>query len=188
MKAFERILDYLSLIKAPVQKYFRPGLNDSEIRNKMAEIGLFPNNQITSIYSRVNGTDISKGRLEQYYFFPRYILPTLELAVKLYKEECLGDHLWRVGLFPLFWNGNRDYLLVDCMNVEMGVFFYSPNDIRFEEAVKKYDSLDMLFQTLLRCYKEGGFGLEIEASDFYFNGTRVIEISKEMNPNSEYWQ
>jgi len=187
MKSFEDILDYLVLIKAPVQKYLCSGVAQSMIEKELAEINVFPDIQITSIYTKVNGTNIANERLDQYYFFPRYVLPSLEMSIKLYKEECLGDSLWNVGLFPLFWNGNRDYLLVDSTNGEKGVFYYSPNDVRFENVVKKYDSLDILFQTVLRCYKEGGYNLESETNNLQYDGTKVMEISKEMNPTSEYW-
>lgn len=102
--------------------------------------------------------------------------------------QCVDYGSWVKGFVPIFWNGNRDYLLVDCLNQNKGIFCYSPDDSRFDGIERRYDSFDHLFATVLQCFELGAYQLGRKLEDIHYDGEFVFSISRKMNPNSPYWQ
>jgi hypothetical protein len=139
------------------------------------------------LYQTLNGTAQSDIILGLQYFFPGNIMLSLEKAVELYDEECIEYGSWEEGFLPIFWNGNRDYLLVDCQNQKSGVYFYSPDEFRFDGIVKKYDTLELLFATVLQCFQLNAYHLGRTLEEIKYDGGLVVAISKQMNPGIEFW-
>jgi len=187
MNTLNRLLDYLNEINASVVGLLQKGLTKDEIQIALAKEGIEPNEDIQQFYQTINGTLMNNEYLGLQYFFPGHIMLSLEKSIELYKEECFEYSSWEQGYLPIFWNGNRDYLLTDCLDRNKGIYFYSPDEFRFDGLAKKYDSLESLFTTVLRCFQVKAYQLGKTLKDIKYDGEKVIAISKEMNPDSEYW-
>lgn len=187
MKQFEKLLRYLSEKDVFVIDLLQTGLSDEVIENIFATHRLNLYDNVREIYKKVNGTLENDVAIGLQYLFPGNIMLSLEKAIELYEEECIEYGSWEKGFIPIFWNGNRDYLLVDCLNKSEGVYFYSPDEFRFEGLAKKYDTLELLFSTVLQCFEIKAYGLGRTLDEIIYDGELVIKISKQMNPESAYW-
>lgn len=187
MKQFEKLLSYLREKNVFVIDLLQTGLSDEAIEKLFATHKLNLYDNVREIYKTVDGTLENDAALGLQYLFPGSIMLPLEKAFALYEEECIEYNSWEKGFVPIFWNGNRDYLLVDCLNKSEGVYFYSPDEFRFEGLARKYDTLELLFATVLQCFEVKAYGLGRTLEEITYDGDLVIKISKEMNPNSSYW-
>lgn len=187
MEDLIRLIDYLKSIDAPVIKLLQRGIAINEVRETLKKVSLNATGDIENLYHTINGTAASNDYLGMQYFFPGHIMLSIEKAIELYSEECLSYNSWESGYLPIFWNGNRDYLLIDCLNKAPGIYFYSPDEFRFDRISKKYDSLNSLLVTVLKCFEAKAYQLGDTLKDIKFSGDKVFAISKEMNPQSEYW-
>ncbi len=187
MDALIKTLDYLTKTNVFVVDLLQKGLTENKIKQILKTKGLKVRDEIKELYQTVNGTSVSDTYLGLQYFFPGNIMLSLEKAIELYDEECIEYASWEEGYLPIFWNGNRDYLLVDCLNKKCGVYFYSPDEFRFDGIVKKYDTMELLFATVLQCFEVKAYQLGRTLEDIKYDGELVIAISKQMNPESVYW-
>src|SRR5687767_1534431 len=121
MNVLSQIIDLLKKNNAPVVKLIQDGLSKNEIWRILSEKNLEPTTEIEQLYRLLNGTRPTDDVIGAQYFFPGHIMCSLEKSIELYEEECLEYESWPEGYIPIFWNGNRDYLLVDCLNKNEGV-------------------------------------------------------------------
>ncbi|QEH41136.1 SMI1/KNR4 family protein [Chitinophaga sp. XS-30] len=187
MESLYNLIDYLRSIKAPVTKLLREGESGKVLQYKLEGEGLIATKQLVEVYKIVDGTSMNEDHLGLQYFFPGFILVSLDQALELYDEECKEYGSWPEGYLPVFWNGNRDYLLVNCRSEDNGVYYFSPDEFRFDGLGKIYDSLDLLFMTVLECFKEGGYALGDHLEDINHQYEIVNVLSKRMNPDSVFW-
>lgn len=180
------LIDYLRSIRAPVVKLLREGESEKVLRHKFEGKGLTATQEIIEVYKIVDGTSMNEDYLGLQYFFPEFILVSIDQALELYEEECIEYGSWPEGYIPIFWNGNRDYLLVDSLNGNNGVYYFSPDEFRFDGLGKIYDSLDLLFTTVLECFKQGGYALGNQLENINYKAEIVNALSRKMNPSSEF--
>lgn len=187
MENLHKIIKYLEDNDCPVVRLIQKGLTKSEIWKKLSEKGLEPTADIENLYQAINGTRESEDYLGLQYFFPWYLMCPLEKSLEIYEEECDIDTSFPKGFIPIFWDGNRDYLLVDCLNKTEGVYLFSLINFMMNGLIKKYDSVDSLLSTVLKCFEKGAYQLGRSLEDIKINNEIERKISKEMNPNSEFW-
>lgn len=108
--------------------------------------------------------------------------------------ESSKEHIFKLtkyGFLPLFSTGHGEYLAInlkDYLNKpnETPIYYLSTWNPDFELYTSIYDSFYQIFVTVNECFKKGvyfmddGGLIDIDIDKYY-------EISKKMNPNSEYW-
>lgn len=188
MEPFNKLLTYLKNKNIYAVDLLQPGLPENTIQQMLSTKGLQTSFEVEELYRGINGIKEVQVPLGLYHLFPYYILLSLEKSLELYDEECIDYGSREEGFLPIFWDGNRDYLLVDCLSHNKGVFFYSAVDFRFDKVKRIYDSLDHLFATVLQCFELGAYRLGRKLEDIHYDGEFVFSISRKMNPNSPFWQ
>ncbi len=107
---------------------------------------------------------------------------------EFYKHE----KIYSPGVFTPF-----DSLLADSLFIDMyaysefgytpvNIYVISPEFVKYDFKLQIYDSIEIMLMTILKSFEEGAFFYDTNGeldADFY----KSYEISKKLNPNSEYW-
>jgi hypothetical protein len=108
----KKLSDRFISLKLPVVHYWKTGLSEKEIEDKLSSINLIPSKEFIEMYTWKNGSDTSKGaRIGELYFLPGYYFLSIEDAL-LHNEGLVDVPKWNKKWFPVFTNGGGSYLSV----------------------------------------------------------------------------
>jgi hypothetical protein len=172
----------LQKVDAPVLKYFNTGLSEQEVNNLFRQIDLRPSEELIYMYTWRNGLryeGVPSGKLSfglNGVFFP------LQDSIEMYQKFIVEQF---PSFFPIFWD---DTFLIN-LNAEsedyQKVFIYSP-PLLIIEPQSCYDSLKAMIRTFVTCFRQGIFSYDNERL-FQEQRELAVEVSKSINPRSEYW-
>lgn len=188
MSIKQLIIQYEKLLsdkKANVLKSLQKGLKEKEILFAIKSTSI-PNN-VKSMYESRNGIpDSSDLPIEELEYFPDGIMLSLDSAIENFNITRNGV---KKSLFPLFTDGGGSLFLIETDSKDenyLMILYYSPSLLLSENPVTIYDSLEKLFETIVKCLVSGAYFIN-ENGTFEVDYDLKYEISEEMNPNSKYW-
>ena len=118
------------------------------------------------------------------------VIPPLEEINKIIKIESSNPY-WRKTLFPLVTSFAGDFLLYETdksSDVYGQIFLYSPNLGYVDYQVSYFDSVNSMIDTIVENFEKKVFVYNPIEMSLDIDFTLHFEISKVLNPNSEYWQ
>lgn len=182
--AFEKSLNE---IKAPILKNLNKGISISgDIKN----IPVL-SDDLRVFYGWKNGTNISTHlTLGQLWIFNMGIFSPIERAIEIYSGNVDQLPKWEPSMFPLFESGGGEYYLMECDKNKKDygrIYFHSIGEISFDILISKYDSLSTLIHTIHQCYLHRAYFFD-EDDCLQFDFIQEVEISKTINPLSDFWR
>jgi hypothetical protein len=192
MEAMNKFEIILANMDSPVLGRLQEGLQDAYVRMSLLRSDLF-DDRLISLYTWKNGNrpDLEDTAIERLELFPEAIMLSLDDAIAVNKLYVQQDYMpWQKDTFPLFTNGGGDYLVLDTNTVSGTkgmILSYAPSAIELEEFVPIYDSMELLFVSVIEC-------IRLEAYKYRSDGTIDIDfdlrqkICGQLNPNSGYWK
>lgn len=98
----------------------------------------------------------------------------------LFTDDCLSPFIFNsIYEDPVLINLNsksKDF---------KAIYFYSPARL-FPDPTKIYDSIESWMETIIQCYKNHIYHID-EEGFLIINTKAEAELSRKLNPNSEYW-
>jgi hypothetical protein len=165
-------------------------LNDFIRNNYKASLPL--DGILTEIYQWHNGCKINNtDPVEKFYIFPTYYINSIEDIQNIIDNDDFFEFKKNYYM-PFFSSGHGEYLVVKINEVidfseNAPVYCLSTSNPELEICEKIYDSVFSMFDTILKLYQKNLIFIdEDNLMDCDFLG--CLEISKKMNPNSEYWK
>jgi hypothetical protein len=148
--------------------------------------------ELLPVYAWHDGTNITGDNyLGELYFFSELILLSLTDGLAVMAAHMADNSInWTACQFPLFMDGAGDVFYLDKQPDSENfnkIVRNSPSFADYNQNLSYYDSLELAFTTILKCYEQNLITFSdknIIESDF----KRIREISQELNPNSKYWQ
>lgn len=135
---------------------------------------------IHDIYSSCNGTDPEEQNTENYHFIPDFRLMKVQELMKLHCE-LVKDHSITKDLVPFLADKDNNYICYRNNKTKEDIVYFSNGKI-----TKMYDSLDSFWKTISKGYEDKIYGLDFKKT-LSADDSKVKEIAKELNPNSDYW-
>lgn len=195
MKIKEELIDLelnLSKLNAPVIKLLNPPASEAEIfdfyRTYFPAIKV--SEEIKSIYLWHNGTvidNISPAR--KFYMFADFYLDSLSQIEKNIKADDELFHFLDKGLLPLFSSGQGENLAINIQDFDpekTPLLWVGTSNPEIELYTTIYDSFHSMMATIKECFKRNVYFIDNKGlMDYDFDN--YYNISKSMNPNSDYW-
>jgi len=193
MKSLQDILESLEQllkeINSPLLSKLNIGLDNHLQRDLITNLDL--PEEVTAMYSWRNGTEVKPNDpLGELWIFDFGLFVSLEYAISLYKEAVDFVPKWDKYKFPLYVSGGGEYYLIECdkKKKEYGmIYFHSIGNFDFDIIITKFDSLQTFFLTMIECYQKNAYTFDSDNS-IKFNFELECEISKALNPNSDFWK
>lgn len=116
---------------------------------------------------------------------------SFEEVARLQNQMTKHSFGWEKTMLPLFHSGGGDYHLIECdlASVSYGqIFYHSVSTVDFDKMITIYDSLYHLFDTTYQCYKNGIYHYSADTGQLEIDYDSNFDLSKELNPLSEYWK
>ena len=184
----EELEKVLKLINAPILNILNDGI-DIKVKNEV-----FPSNYICddleTLYKWKNGTNLLNIQLignAWLIYMGSFI--SFDRAQTIYQSRAGEDKYWSSSMFPIFESLGGEFHLIECNmeNIEFGsIYYHSIGDIDFETIIKRYDSLESLFNTVTECYVSQIHTFD-EKGLLITNLEKAIQIGKKNNPQSGFW-
>lgn len=181
----------LLIVGSPLTDFFEIGLDRKNIELKISDSGLIFSEDIYDLYQWHNGLKrevLEYKTLGEMRLFGYAIFHDFDIAYQEYLAYSNANY-WDKYLFPLFGSGGGDYYLIDCNKNSKSfsqLFYFSPGDPDFQGVISIYDSLNSLISTIIECYRTKVYYLD-EDKCLETNYSAELEISKRLNPKSEFW-
>ncbi|RAJ75631.1 hypothetical protein CLV59_109245 [Chitinophaga dinghuensis] len=158
-------------------------LDDLGIKDSLART------QLVELYSWKDGVAYDTTEYTNLYNFTgRGVLLPLSFVQDLYNLN--GNGSWEVGTIPIFGNYKGDYLFYDTnsksINYNM-ILLYSKSSLSISPMMTFYDSIESMFHTNIECFKSGAFQY-IDGKGLIVDVEKMFDISRQLNPKSQYWQ
>jgi hypothetical protein len=183
----------LKKIKAPVLKYLNNGISKDQIQKLLTKF--FPDvslhYEFYELYFWHNGTNRDPSKYnELFYLFPTFYLNSIEEIVIIYKHNYFN--LIENKMIPLFSSGNGELLAINIEKsykdiIHTPIFYLQNWDHSSEIYTTIYDNIYTMFETAIVCYNGKAFYIDNDGL-LVMDFKKSWEISKEMNPNSDYWK
>jgi hypothetical protein len=172
--------------KSPILNILQEGLPVGGIQKLLNQVDL-NNEELINLYRWKNGvSNMSNRVIGEMELFSRGIMLSLQDAIEHY-QYALSENLWSGELFPIFTNGGGDYLLLNTVESAGNVLIYSPSILLSDKPIVIYESLKLLFETVINCYKLHAYKYKEDGS-LEIDYDLEQDISKKKNPNTEYWE
>ena len=108
-----------------------------------------------------------------------------KISVDIY-TRAIKNNEYEKYFFPVF-SDNSFLINLDNTSNNFGqIFIFSPSLVIIE-PISYYDSLKSAFCTILTCIKEKAFWYDNDGF-FEYDPNLRKEITKKLNPNSDYWK
>jgi hypothetical protein len=144
------------------------------------------------LYKWKNGVKIIGEPIRKFWLFRLGIFFSLEYAVELYKGRAGEDEYWKHKMFPIFGSWGGEFYLMDLdpkSNTHGQIYFFDLVSTDFDAVITIYDSLPILIQTIIESYKRNAYSIHLNPDyKFVINWNLEQEISKELNPKSDFWK
>ncbi len=176
----------LRKIRPGLLSSLNPGIGDvNEYKTKLLNLSINPPESFFQLFQWKNGTKFSEEKqLGELYLMPLGLFLSLEDSVKINNEI---KH-WNNSFFPICSSEVGDFLLLNCNHDSEkfgSITNYSFHD--FPTNQQKYDSIDSMINTLIKCYSQNIYYLDSNGLLDY-DDEKEFEISAKLNPNSDYWE
>jgi hypothetical protein len=155
------------------------------IEKLFSSLDLNPFNELKAIYNRFKGFDHTrKNKFETTFFFTFYLV-SMESAIYLYQEQCLDFENWEKPYFPLLWNGNDLYILVNTLDIEDSIYLFDFHSLYYDIETKTiiFDSFKSMILTFIEYFALINAGT-ININDF----RKFAKIAMNNNPKSIFWE
>lgn len=167
-----------------------PGLSEEDVKETFSKNSLSVLEGILALYTWRNGNlDNPSKTLGEKLLFPNGFFHPLENAEEIYQHFVVKNNYWSDEYFPIFSSGGGDFLLINLgkYSAEQGmIFLYSPPILLSNEIVSIYDSLELLFRSVVACFLEKAYTFKDNQLEIDFDLEQ--EISLRINPKAAYWQ
>jgi len=180
----------LNSIHAPILKRLNKGITTEDASRVFGDLQ-FPE-EVFQLYNWHNGMALEeKGKIGEFWLFSLGAILPAEMAMKIYKMKVGNDKYWDIDKFPLFESRGGEYFLIDIdKNRETYgmIFLYSVGAVDFEVIISMYDSLESLFETIIRCFQQGAYFYNHITKTLGFNPDLERAIVRKYNPRADYWK
>ncbi|MBV7531760.1 hypothetical protein [Chitinophaga sp. sic0106] len=144
---------------------------------------------LVEMYSWKDGIEYqSNEHTNLYNYSGRGVLLPLRFIKSLYDSG--GKDYWEHGVVPIIGNYKGEYLFLDT-NIESDTYtmilLYSKSAMSLSPMLTYYDSIESMLETNIKCFEEKIFNY-VDGVGLIVDVERMFEISKEINPKSEFWE
>lgn len=161
------------------------GLIKADIITVLREVGV-ENDELLEFYSWKNGVSPHQEEvIEKMKLFSFGIMFSIQDSIKEYQYSLI-ENLYERHYFPIFTNGGGDCLLLDISEPGGKIYLHSPPILLSDEPMAIYSNLKLLFETVIECYNSNAYKVD-ESGILEINFDLEEEISRELNPNEEFW-
>lgn len=178
------------------------GMTESQEKNinkKLKFFGLKASSDFLDFYNWREGIEIQtylsdpifKLNIEIFNFGNYY---TFDLNSYFFILDKNVARIYKGRFFPLFHFNGFGVAIEDCILIDLlaesptygQLYIFSPG-VTLEGPETIYDSLETCIKTINACYESNIYTVDSNTHEFKMIGTDK-EISKELNPNSEFWK
>lgn len=93
-------------------------------------------------------------------------------------------------MYPFIFDGvYEDPILIDLdssRETYKALFYYSPQVLLSDAPIMIYDSIESWLKTIIQCYKQNIYSVD-EKGIFQSKKNLEVQLSRSMNPKSDYW-
>ena len=93
-------------------------------------------------------------------------------------------------MYPFIFDGvYEDPILIDLdssRETYKALFYYSPQVLLSDAPIMIYDSIESWIKTIIQCYKQNIYSVD-EKGIFQSKTNLEVQLSRSMNPKSDYW-
>jgi len=169
----------------------QPPLTLLEIERNFKDLGIDDEN-LLDIFLWKNGIPYDINLPTHSYDFTGFgVIPPLRYIAEIIKIE-ITDQSWRNSLFPLVVSYGGDFLLYETNKRDGNygkLFLYSPNLGYVDYQISYFDSIGTMIETIVNSFEKkilvyDNETMSLDITDYSLRS----EISKKLNPKSEYWR
>lgn len=193
--ALNALRDQLTSVGSSIPTLLSDGLQGSAIDAMIRGQGLDLPEEVYTLFGWSNGVKdeyLESLTLGQMFFFDVGIFLPFDYLLEHYNYYGRDHGYWPAHLFPIFGSTGGDFYLIDFSNTagsQRQIFLYSSSNYEFEGHISIYDSLTQLIVTVTECYRQGAYFYTFEdRSAMNIHPDKAYEISKSLNPGSDYWR
>lgn len=165
---------------------------EHEIVHVLNELGIkdaLATSQLIALYSWKDGIEYNTSEYTSLYDFgSRGVLLPLKFVTFLSAQTDIYD--WPPETIPIIGDYSGDYLVFDTNKNSPGylmLLLHSKSELSLSPMLTYFDSLLSMMDTLIACYDKEAFRY-INESGLETDFDEVIDISKKLNPRSNYWR
>ena len=169
-------------------KFYSAPLTASEFQKCPLFSQLPRGSELHDLFSWKNGASGQGVPIGKLWLKPGFYLYSAQESVISNRYCAKHFEDWERSWYPLLTDGSADSRFCDINKVSRGrlaVYYYEPEESPVFGQI--YDSIQLMFQTIVECYERGVFFVDPKGylgSDF----SREVQISGQINPNSEFWR
>ena len=183
----DRILSMQANLGLESQNHYGSPLSDVELRESPLLLDIPSPSEIHQLFAWRNGASDKDVPMGQLWIKPGYYLVSVDES--LFENRYCSDHLtgWSRSWYPLLTNGAAGRHFFDRVKIANGrapIFNYEPEAAPVTGQI--YDSVESMFKTILECYAQHAYFIAPDGL-LATNFRREVEISRGLNPNSDYW-
>lgn len=171
-----------------------PGIDKAQILEKINALypSLLVDDDFCALYEWHNGSVGDDKHYLSKTIIPDFFPVSLDEAIWLVQNDDIY-HWKENGYIPLF-TEDDGYL---CIQPQKGglnatrcpIFYFATWDADFHRGMQKYDSLNALFETNLRCLSQGIIYPDEQGNlDMENNWDEYHQMGRIANPRSPYWE
>ncbi|HTB99703.1 MAG TPA: SMI1/KNR4 family protein [Ferruginibacter sp.] len=185
----------LEALNAPVLKLLNPPASEQILIDFFSEY--FPGSplveDIRDIFLWHNGTIIESNiPVRKSYLFAEFLFNSIEKIQKIMDSVESTYKLKKNGFLPIFSTGHGEYLALNLKDYSnkpetTHVYYLGTWDPECDLYTTIYDSFYQMFVSVNACFKQDVYFID-DKGLIDINFTKYFEISKKMNPNSDYWR
>ena len=180
----------LTKFKHPLILFFEETEDRIEIERKIKSQKLAVNESLIDLYlwkGGINGAKVFDGTFIDLFSFGCFI--DLSSAISLLLLDKMTNKIYDKKLpFIQSISGDTISIDLDIKSKNQGsLFLLAPSITLSYNFVSIYDSLQVWIETIIACYEKGAYKL-IENGKLDIDYSLEAEISKDMNPNSDFWK
>ncbi len=192
----EILIKNLEPLNAPVLKLLNPPASESQILlflNKYFA-GVLISEEIKDMFLWHNGTATDyKNPTDIFYLFPGFFFNSIEEMQNIMDAIESTYKVKENSFLPLFSSGHGEYLALNLKDYSNNpdatpIYYLSTWNPELELYTPIYDSLYQMFNTVNECFKQKAYFVNNTDLMLDKDSKRRKQISKKMNPNSDYWK
>ena len=185
--SLEQIESSLSALGRSVVRRFRPPLDVTTIEQLWHRLPFARPLELDVLYGWHDGTETREDDvLDELNFLPGFYFPSLEEAVRIYRERADSEQ-WHDGWFPILADGAGDFYLVPCAaqpvaSVPVIGFIHGEPEQPIE-----YLSMTSMMETVARAYAERAYFVDADGT-LEIDDAKLRAIAMQTNPGISLWE
>ncbi|HTB30671.1 MAG TPA: SMI1/KNR4 family protein [Bacteroidia bacterium] len=190
------LIKRLELLNAPVLRFLNPPIEEQKLIFFFNQY--FPtatiSEDIKDLFLLYNGTATDYVQAaEVFYLFPGFFFNSIEEIQEAIKADENIFEFKTKGFLPLFSSGRGEYLALNLNEFSnkpktTPIYYLSTWNPELELYTTIYDSFRQMLVTVNKCFKYDAYFMSSVHFMLDYDYKKYNKISKEMNPNSEYWK